>query len=365
MPKETLTPDGIPISGEPIENKPLETALPSEASTPQTETKVEEPPVQERPTKETESTTDDKTLDFTKFLDKKSDAELPSTPPVTTPQVKSTTAPTRDLSDLDPDIAPVFKQMSNEAFAKLKPIILEQKKLKEAMQAKEAEVAKLKEGRIPDSYYEHPEGYRLDPEFAEAAAAEDISAKIVKHWRDQLLAIRNGSSDYEHLYIDKDGKYAIDKRPADASAEADILLYYNNAQHSHIRAKGAMEQFAKEFSNKHTGAKNWVNQFESQAFSLFDKEEGKHLNALVEDTIKNFPPALRNSIAARVLAKSLVTNQQFSRIVQQLTAPNPEKAKQEDKAKAGPNASEAMSGSGNGRSDITIDDFEKYKAGIL
>jgi hypothetical protein len=333
-------------------------------------TPTETPSNVETPSIETPST-EEKTIDFSEFLNKKDviqkkDDNIPAVLKTTVPAPK---IDARDFSDLDPELAPFFKQMSNDSFNRLKPIILEHKKQKEALALREQEVAKLKEGRLPDHYYEHPEGYKLDPEFAEASAKTDVANTIVQHWREQLRKIRQGAVDYDHLYINNEGRYAMEKRSADASAEGDIMLYYNNAQHEMIRERQKTEDFVKTFSDKHGQTKNWVTDFESKAFSLFDKEEGKSLKLVVDDTLKAFPSALRNSIGARLLAKSLVTNQQLVEALRQVSATKatPATAKAEDKTKAGPTGAETMSGS-SGKSngdDITIEDFEKFKAGIL
>lgn len=363
MPKETtLTPDGIPSGESHIEEVPLETVAPKQEAIKAEEVKTEEP--KEAITKEeSPGEGDDKTLDFSEFITKKSDSELPIT--AAKPVVVPTAKPSRDLTDIDPELAPLFKQMSNEAFEKFKAIALEHKKYKVDVEARAKEIEELKKSRLPENYYEHPEGYRLDPEFAQSAEIVDVASKVVNHWRNQLRSIREGASDYEYLYINNDGKYAIDKRPADAAAEADILMFYNSAQHALINERQKLENFGQQFKTKFDGTKKWINDFEVNAFSLFDKEEGKHLKPIVEDTLNRFPAAIKNSIAARLLAKSLVTNQQLSNIVKQLTTAKPaELAAKEDKAKAGPTAAETMSGSSNGKSDITLDDFERLKAGL-
>jgi hypothetical protein len=361
MPNEPkVTPDGIPLD-KPIEETKIDNVLPQETPAAEPAEKKEAP---QEPVKET--TAEDKTIDFSEFIAKKDLSEnvVPTKVPVA-PEPKKDIPPARDLSDIAPEDAPLFKQMSNEAFSKLKPLYLEHKKLKDAITAKEAEVTKLKEGRLPDSYFEHPEGFRFDPEYTQQESIVNSANFLVNHWREQLKAIRDGAAEFEAIVVTPEGKYAIEKRPADSAAEADILLYYNNAQHALINAKAETAKFQSTFKEKFNGTKKWVSDFESTAFALFDKEEGKQLAKAVEDTVNSFPAAIRQSLAARLLAKSLVTNQQQFNIIKQLaSSPNLEVAKKEDKAKAGPTSAETMSGAGSGESEVTIDAFERLKAGL-
>ena len=61
--------------------------------------------------------------------------------------------------------------MSNDAFAWVKPQLLERKNLAKVLSNKDAEIANLKSGKaqLPDSYFEHPQGFVLAPDYNEAA----------------------------------------------------------------------------------------------------------------------------------------------------------------------------------------------------
>jgi len=96
-------------------------------------------------------------------------------------EVKVEEKPSRDFSGLPDEVIPLFKKMGNESFAKLKPIFIEHSQLKDVVKQKDAKIAELQKGVpvLPDHYFEHPQGYLLDPTFAQEEANTDLANKIV------------------------------------------------------------------------------------------------------------------------------------------------------------------------------------------
>src|SRR6266705_2625892 len=93
--------------------------------------------------------------------------------------------------------------MSNESFNVLKPIFIEHEKQKETLKKKDTEIENLKQGKIvlPDSYYEHPQGYLLDPVFTQAEVNTQFSQQVLNHWNVQLAKIRKGEP-WNDLIVD-------------------------------------------------------------------------------------------------------------------------------------------------------------------
>lgn len=374
-----ITPDGLPVAttAAPPSSHVAPASAPSQAS--------DSVPVDSVTTANPEEgTVDDddgsaKDLNFESFIDAKSTVTEPkvvtsptktTTPaatPATTPAAKvEPAAPSnaRDVSDLDDEDKPLFKQMSNEAFNKLKPIVKEHKALKQ-------QVEQLKQGRVPESYYEHPDAYILTPEFRSAAENVQRANLIYNHWVNQLQAVREGAREFDYLDTDpKTGQYVVSQKiAADVKSETQLLTYVNYAQNLMMNARAGLQQVQAGYNNYHAQAVNAIKQQENQYFSAFDKPENKDTYApLIRQQLEIIPPSFRSSPIAMAYAKSLVLNGVLAKLLNQaatkvgtsITA----KATPKHPA-AQPTAGEAAGeGGGNGKSaDVSFEDFSKIKEG--
>jgi len=341
---------------------------------------VEQPtPPAEVQTPAPEEVKDDKTIDFTSFLNAKNTVEeqKPHTPPKTTtpPATTPPVAPVvidpnaRDYTGVDEQDVPLFKKMANESFNRLKPLYLDYKKKQAELNETQQKLAEAQKGvtRIPDSYYEHPNAYILTPEFNVAAQTSQQAQAILNHWTDQLQKIREGAVEYTHIDFDQNGNLVEAKKPADAKAETNLLLYVNHAQNQLVNANANMQAIMRAHQGKATEVTNWVNNFAKQAFPYYDKPEAAVLKAELDAVVAQFPVALRNNPLMSALSRSLVTNKQLLNMMQEQMKNAPAAAApriSEDQRKAGPTSSGAAAAGVTGKEDVTIDDFEKIKAGV-
>ena len=74
--------------------------------------------------------------------------------------------------------------------ARLKDIIQRDAALKERDAA--LELATKGRTKVPDSYYENPNGYMLLPEYSSAVRDVQLSEAVRKHWLTQKVALTNG-----------------------------------------------------------------------------------------------------------------------------------------------------------------------------
>lgn len=225
------------------------------------------------------------------------EGEEPSTEPVTTPETP--TRPSRDLSGLDEQEAKLFKGMSNAAFAHLKPVYLEHKKLKADFEALKAQNENLSK----ESFYEHQDAYQLAPEYQQATQNLQIVDREVTFWKQQLAAIRNGAKWTALVGYDKDGRPQLvpDQEPT-PEAEADILGAMQNAFAIKGELSNKISGLKTTFSQQHKNYLNGVASVEKEIFKGVDQET---LNKAMAKKITIFPEHRRNVPEVKIIAKLL------------------------------------------------------------
>lgn len=381
--QQAAAPQGLPRIAPQQVNEPVE---------PVVEQQVEQQTVEPKQADETKAK-EQPVIDLSDFLAVKNDGvkpveQKPEEPkPVVTEQKKEVqTAPAqpktdaRDFTGIDEADQPLFTKMSNESFAKLKPIYITHKEQTVKLQQKDAEIAELKKGKttIPDSYYEHPQGFVLTPEFGEVASKVNQSQQVLQHWENELTKVRGGAAKFNMLLRDQQGNFVTQEVPADEKAEVTLLNMLDFARNQYNEFNSELKSIARTYSEKSRDASTWVSNFEKQTFPMFDDPKfTAALTPLVDQVIKNLPAPYRNSPTARVLAKSLVLNNQLILNQQQLLAKQPAAQQQQaqpgqrpkninpaDVAKAGPTAQQAAAdgnGGTNGKGDVSFDMFEAVK----
>jgi len=290
----------------------------------------------------------------------------------------------RDLTGLPEELVPHFqKDMSRAAFDKVKPIVLEHKTLKEKTAAQEQELERLRKGAIPDSYYDNPYGFVLDPEYQQAENLTSQAQAILAHWQDQYKKVRDGATEFNVLGYNQHGQLAITgKQPADKDAEMNILQIVNNAQQQVFKVAGKAEAIKETFKGRHTNALGWLNNYESKAFAHFDTEQGKQFTPQLKSIMDEFPPEFKNHPLAKTLAKSIATNVHLATLITQnsgkvggviqqqgtqtTTAPNGKPASVvKQQRRAGPTVADVGADTGGGEkgkgNEVSMDDFNRVK----
>ena len=346
-----------------------------------------EVPVKETATKADESKDDETEVDFTDFLklankphttedkkvEDKTSVKEESQPKSVVQQTVNKDAkaklPPRDLADIDdPELVPLLKEkMSRDAFDKIKPIIVEHKKLKN-------ELAEAKKGGLPETYYTHEKGYLLTPEFETATQRVNIAGQIFNHWKQQLSAVQEGADSVDIIDIDAaTGTLKIvGKADANKIGEAQLLAEMNNAQAQFIDERSKLNSIASTFKEKVNSSTQWIKNFESQAFGIFDKPEAKEYMAAVESIKESFPPAFRKLPVMDVTAKSIFVNKQLGELVKQQQAKIAELTKaisngsvattiKTNQRKAGPTSADTGVETSADKDDVTFDDFMRLK----
>lgn len=268
-----------------------------------------------------------------------------------------------DHADVDEELRPVFKQMSNAAIEKLKPLIIAAKKDKEEAVALKTQLEEAKKGSLPDSYYEHDMGYVLTPEFSQRSATVDTASSIHNHWREQLNAVRSGADTYTPLMNDKDGN-VVKGQPVNVDKDTlgqleDIRTW---AQQQYNTEKSKLDNLAETHRSKSAGLKTWLNDFQAKAFPTF--ETNSNLKSLIPDTIKQFPAPFHSNPLTPLLARAFIT---IAELGEQLKAGKVVPAAATNKQ---PSAA-VIAGGGAGKAATLNDDsdiagaFDRAKKGLL
>jgi len=272
-------------------------------------------------------------------------------------EVKVEEKPSRDFSGLPDEVIPLFKKMGNESFAKLKPIFIEHSQLKDVVKQKDAKIAELQKGVpvLPDHYFEHPQGYLLDPTFAQEEANTDLANKIVQHWSLQLARIRRGEQ-WQDLIEDKNGKISMDKpQAATAEAEAQVGGYLTACQQQLMEQNRKLADITKNFAEKHKTDLELLKQGEAQYFPDFDKPE--HPTAAIQkEVLKALPPSFRSSPLASVLAKTAAANAMLRAEIESLKKSVP--AANNKPVKKQPTKSQAFGSGAESKSTVKFSDFQ-------
>jgi hypothetical protein len=284
----------------------------------------------------------------------------------------------RDYSDIDKKDIEHFKRMGNDAFNAFKPIYKEHKRLKNEFTQKEAELKKLKEEgpQLPESYYEHPESYLLDPIFRQNVSQLNVAQQVLNHWQKQYDKVAEGAAEFDFLDVDpQTGNLAITGTiKANRGSEAKLLTYINHGQNLVNKASADVQAIAKTHNIKYSDSAKGITEMRSKYFTgFYNTPENKAIyEPLVKQQLDTFPPSFRTSPIAVLAAESLVMNTVLAQLLQQASK---EKAanvpvKQEaitTRKNLQPTgeeiAGDSIVANGHAKDDITIDDFNKVKQG--
>jgi hypothetical protein len=211
--------------------------------------------------------------------------------------------------------------MNNAAFAKLKPVYLEHKKLGAEIQARDAKIAELSKRKdgLPDSYYENPNAFILAPEFNNETNTLQQRQFVLNHWNEQLIAMGEGAKEIQ--YLDHDGKQFITKTiPVDGiRTEKAVESYVRWAEQQVGESRGRIQSMAQTHAQAHANAVKELQSFDGKFFSWFDRPANKPIfEPVIQQQLNNIPVQFRASPVAQTLARSLALNTYLATILQKV-----------------------------------------------
>lgn len=285
----------------------------------------------------------------------------------------------RDYSGFEAPEVEALKRMSNEAFEYVRPRLLENKQLGKVLKDKDTEIATLKSGKqmLPDSYYEHPQGFIFSQDYNREAQNLDIASNIRDHWQSQLVAIRKGEPYIPIVKIDERTGQLVYGKPIEGGAEDEfkVMGYFNGAANQMSLVQNNMNRIQNEFAGRHKSAADGVNAAIKQHFSVY--EDPKHP---MQPVIKSLEAAMPKEFSGSPMYKfgiyAATAALQYGEMIKNLSAEIAELKKNgapskgnvsSAQAKAGPTDSDSVSSATSKgvaeTPEVTMEDFERVKRG--
>lgn len=199
----------------------------------------------------------------------------------------------RDYNGLPPEDVNVFKQMSNEAYAKLRPVYDQHRQWegsKAEREAKELERENLIKELKNQHFYDLEDSWQLDPEIKPLAAAQQSLAAEADFWQQQLASI-DKQEKIRLLVAGADGKPVL-TAPMDPEPEHRALITraMQDALGKHAQVSSQLTQNVQGFKARYQGWDSTISEQTTRVFGKFDKLIGKTRDEIMQQ----FPPALRH-----------------------------------------------------------------------
>lgn len=238
----------------------------------------------------------------------------------------------RDYSDIDDDHKELFKRMHNDAYNLLKPVYKEHKVLKvenEKLKKDYEDTSKafktLKDNgpQLPDSYFENPHGFLLDPEFHQAAHSVNEAQVILNHWDKQYKDVAAGAKQFDYLDRDKNtGQLIISRKVnAEAGIEAELLKYVNHAQQLVNSSNAKIQAIQMSHGTKSSEAIKSLKTNIQKEYGVFDLPDNKPIyEPLIKSEMEQLSPVFRNSPLAEGYVRARVMVFALSKLLQQAGA---------------------------------------------
>lgn len=268
-------------------------------------------------------------------------SELPT---FKTIQRLDTNQPSPDYTGLNNGERKMFQSMPKQAYALLRPIYEEFKKIDsgyEARQAKEAETAKLLEELKGQQFYGLPDAWKLDPEIQPIISAADRLSNEANFWKSQLTALESGEK-IQKLYATPDGKITVgepvDPQPGD---RAELIMAMQKAVTLQNQVQGELTGRVQNFKARYQTWDNQVETVNKEIFGRFDKDLAPHREKMMESwplAVRHQPIYRYATDATIMLGNILTENAALKQKLAGQTLNNPARAS------ASPNAVAASSG---------------------
>lgn len=223
--------------------------------------------------------------------------------------VKAKPAPVkRDLSGIDEADQPYFKQVSNESFARLKEVYLNNKKAQE-------EIAQLKtkasQPAAPSYFSGHPEAYTLTQDYQQATGALKVAASVEDFLVAQLDNISKGEK-WEGLTTDKDGNIYRTGTQSEPTERArwELEKQLRQVQDARIGYERKITELKGGYSKSYDADIALLKATEEKYFPGYDKEDHPTYKAQ-QEFLKILPASQQSNPLAKTLAKTVANNAIF------------------------------------------------------
>lgn len=276
------------------------------------------------------------------------------------------TVQARDYSKFPEEIRPLVNKLPNATFNKFAPEIT---KWYEAAKKVPDLEKQLAEAQKSGSFINHPEAYKLAPEFNQLQQQLQYDEFEKNHWYNQLLKIRSGEDwvmltgyDQQGLPLYQQMK-APDNGQTDIRAELQVNQFMNEAQMLRGRRMEQLRNLQENFAGSFQQAQEQLAAHENKLFPGFvDESKLSEADKKYMQTVSNgLPPALKTlPVVSRYLQKSFASFMRLLDLYRKVAAENDRlKGTVQNKTLVGLNASE-LNTTTNGKAErmYSAADFE-------
>lgn len=225
----------------------------------------------------------------------------------------------RDYTGFDEKEKSFLKQTSNEAFSYLKPILIEHKRLGQTIAEKDKQIVDLKVGKqlLPESYYEHPEGYIFSQDYNKAAGDLQIASNIQNHWQEQLANIQTSGEFIPLLSIGVNGQL-VKGQPVKGTAldAAKINGYLTGSVNQVMMKQNEMHRIQAEFRGQHTNVVKGVQEAIDKNFSVY-KDEKHPMQPVIKAIEAEIHPAYRNNPMSKLMVYASAAAIQYGQLLRE------------------------------------------------
>lgn len=224
----------------------------------------------------------------------------PEAPAKTAEGVVSAAKNARDYTGIDPADVPHFKQMSNTAFEAAKKWYTAQRANQDIESKYTKELNELREYK----FYQHPEAYKLSPDYSKAAQEFRTQAAIINHYTKALEKLEAGEP-IQDIGLDDKGNPVIvpGDIPASPALKAQVSVALQRAMSAQHAAQSQLEGLSTKYTSKATEFDQFLNKATDALVSpnlLQDKTYSNLYNKYLTNVI---PPHLQNVPVYKQLAK--------------------------------------------------------------
>jgi len=227
-------------------------------------------------------------------------AEPSAKPARTAEGVVSAAKGVRDYSDIAPEDIPHFKQMSDKAYEAAKSWYKAQKANQDIESKYNKELNELREYK----FYQHPEAYKLSPEYSKAAQEFRTQAAIINHYTRALENLEAGEA-IQDIGLDDKGNPVIvpGDIPASPALKAKVSVALQRAMSAQHNAQSQLEGLSTKYTSKSTEFDQFLTKATDALVSpslLQDKTYSNLYNKYLTNVI---PQYLQNVPVYKQLAK--------------------------------------------------------------
>lgn len=229
----------------------------------------------------------------------------------------------RDYSGIKPEDVPIFKQMSDAAYARTLEWYKNQRAIEEVEGKYTKELSELKDYR----FYSHPEAYKFSPEYTQAAATYRSQSAAVDHWEKALERLENGEP-IQDIAVDKTGAPILDEYgrltylPNEYPASPKLKAHVTAALQKALTTRGRVEESLESLSTKYQGRNKEFVDFTSKAISAlvspqlledtnFKSIHDRYLNKVIPSHLHDVP-VLTGRQAAQIMSFVQLAAKQIS-----------------------------------------------------